>query len=158
MADTITEIQNDFIDGVYEVYSEMFNDGINTGVYFYPYEDNPDKGIYKEDTNKTFKSPILLVARIVLAVDSDGETVEEIKNTASVTIPFKSLRDNSLDTSTAGLKELNKGYLRFNDTFYEVLTIKPQSFVANVFLTYLFECAEDVEMNRNGIEVIDEVE
>ena len=139
------EIQKDFIEGVNEIYETLFSDGKVDGVYFYPYK-NTKLGIYQEDRDKTYKEPILLSAKVQLTPTNSKEDIEVIKGLAKITIPFKALTDNNLDVSTEGLIELRKGYLKYKNTFYEIINIKPQTFVEDVFLTYLFECVEDVEI------------
>lgn len=149
MADS--NIQNAFINGIDEIYTKVFTDGINDGVYYYPYVDNPNKGIYQEDRFKEYGEPLLLVARVIVTPEVKEQDVKEPIAKAVITVTFKSLRDNGLDTSIQNLKELKKGYLRYKDTYYEIKKIKPQSFIADTYLTYAFECEEDLEVTREGL-------
>lgn len=154
MADT--NIQEAFIEGVNEIYSTLFTDGINDGVYFYPIYEPPKKNVYGEVKYKQYLPPVLLVAKVVLLPQQGEEDIKALKEKATMTIPFKSLRDNNIDVSNKNLFELRKGLLKYKDTFYEIDNIKPSVFVADTFITYIFECTED--LNTTEIQIYGEVE
>lgn len=141
------DIRQDFIEGVAEVFGTLFNDGITSGVYYYAYKEDT-LNIYKENRKRQFYPPVLLIAKVELTPEKGDTDIEELKNAGFITIPLKSFMDNNLDVSSKGLKDMKRGYLYFDGIFYEIINIRPQAFVENVFLTYKFTCLEDVEMKR----------
>src|SRR5574344_1187174 len=92
-------IRQEFIDGVHEVYSTMFTDGVNDGVYFYPLYEPTTKSVYREVKYKQYLEPVLLVSKIQLTPIQGEEDVKTIKESAVFTITFKSLNDNGIDVS-----------------------------------------------------------
>lgn len=146
MADV--SIQKDFIDGINEVYSIMFTDGVNDGVYFYPLYEPEKKSVYGEVKYKQYLSPVLLVAKASLTPEQGEEDIKTIKERAVFTIPYKALRDNEIDVSNKNLVNLRKGLIKYKDTFYDIDNIKPSTFVADTFLTYIFECTEELTLTE----------
>src|SRR5574344_580720 len=137
-------IRQEFIDGVHEVYSTMFTDGTNDGVYFYPLYEPEKKSVYREVKYKQYLSPVLLVAKVQLTPTQGEEDVKTIKEVATFTVTFKSLDDNGIDVSNKNLPVLRKGLIKYKDTYYDIDNILPKTFVENTFMTYVFECTEDI--------------
>lgn len=144
-------IQKEFIDGINEVYSTMFTDGVSDGVYFYPLYEPPSKGVYGEVKYKQYLEPKLLVAKVSLTPQQGEEDIKTIEEYAVFTVPYKSLRDSGVDVSNKNLPELRKGLIKYKDTFYSVDNVKPNTFVADVFLTYVFECTEELDTTEVDI-------
>lgn len=137
-------IQNDFIEGIYEVYSIMFTDGKSDGIYFYPLHTPNKLNVYREEKFKKYKKPSLLVAKVSLTPTQGEDARETIKGIAKFTVPFKSLIDNNIDVSYPNLEELRKGVVLYKDTLYEIDNINPSTFLEDTFMTYVFECSERV--------------
>ena len=137
-------IQKDFIEGVYEVFSIMFNDGKSDGIFFYPLHTSPKLNVYREEKFKKYTRPSLLVAKVSLTPTQGEEARETIKGVAKFTVPYKSLVNNNIDVSYQNLVELRKGIIQYKDTLYEIDNINPSTFVEDTFLTYVFECTERI--------------
>ena len=137
------EIQEAFVDGMNEVYSVMFTDGVNDGVKLYLLDPSTEGGFYKESKVKKYKKPVLLVAKAQTNMKVKGDEVIEsdIKNLPKFTVPYKSMRDNNIPCQTENdLDILKRGFIEFHEAFYEIKSAKPQTFVEDLFLTILFEC------------------
>lgn len=137
------EIQEAFVDGMNEVYSVMFTDGVNDGVKLYLLDPSTEGGFYKESKVKKYKKPVLLVAKAQTNMKVKGDEVVEsdVKNLPKFTIPYKSMRDNNIPCqSESDWDILKRGFIEFHEAFYEIKSAKPQTFVEDLFLTILFEC------------------
>lgn len=137
------EIQEAFVDGMNEVYSVMFTDGVNDGVKMYLLDPSTEGGFYKESKVKKYKKPVLLVAKAQTNMKVKGDEVVEsdVKNLPKFTIPYKSMRDNNIPCQTEKDWDiLKRGFIEFHEAFYEIKSAKPQTFVEDLFLTILFEC------------------
>lgn len=137
------EIQEAFVDGMNEVYSVMFTDGVNDGVKLYLLDPSTEGGFYKESKVKKYKKPVLLVAKAQTNMKVKGDEVVEsdVKNLPKFTIPYKSMRDNNIPCqSEIDWDVLKRGFIEFHEAFYEIKSVKPQTFVEDLFLTVLFEC------------------
>lgn len=143
MADV--SIRNDFIEGVQEVFTTLFNNGSeNDGVFFYALSDKTEVGLYQEQKYKVYKDPVLLVCKAEITPTQGAEDVEEIKDSAEFTVTLKSLMNNNLGTSQSGLAEMRKGVMKFHGVFYIIDNIIPKAYVEDVFLMYRFQCTEDI--------------
>ena len=137
------EIQEAFVDGMNEVYSVMFTDGVNDGVKLYLLDPSTEGGFYKESKVKKYKKPVLLVAKAQTNMKVKGDEVIEsdIKNLPKFTVPYKSMRDNNIPCQAEKDWDiLKRGFIEFHEAFYEIKSAKPQTFVEDLFLTILFEC------------------
>lgn len=135
-------IKKAFIDGIYDIYSALFTDGMNDGVYFYQLQEPEDKGIYREVKYKKYTPPKLLVGKVSISPTQGENDVEALKQVANITIPYKSLRDNGIDTSLSNLFHLRKGIMKYKDTFFAIDTIKPKIYVSDTYMAYEFNCTE----------------
>ena len=137
------EIQEAFVDGMNEVYSVMFTDGVNDGVKLYLLDPSTDGGFYKESKVKKYKKPVLLVAKAQTNMKVKGDELVEsdIKNLPKFTVPYKSMRDNNIPfQSEIDCDVLKIGFIGFHEAFYVIKSVKPQTFVEDLLLTVLFEC------------------
>jgi hypothetical protein len=137
------EIQDAFVDGLNEVYSVMFTDGVNDGVNLYLLDPTTNSGFYKESKVKRYKKPVLLVGKAQSNMKVKGEEVveSEVKDLPKFTVTYKSLRDKGVACQTEKDWDiLRRGFIEFHGAFYEIKTVKPMTFVEDVFLTILFEC------------------
>ena len=56
-------IRKDFVDGVQEIFSTLFNDGVSDGIDLYLLSTQTKKNVYKESKVKIYQKPIKLVQR-----------------------------------------------------------------------------------------------
>lgn len=146
------EIRKEFIEGVNEVFTTLFNNGSeNTdGVFLYLLSENNTSNIYGEQKYKVYQSPKLLVCKAVLNPILPERPIEETKSKAEFTVPLKSLHGNNL--SENDLERMRKGIMKFHNTFYIIDNIIPKAFVEDVFLLYSFLCTEDIHTTSVTVE------
>ena len=144
-------IKRDFIEGINEVYATMFTDGVNDGVYFYPLYEPETLSVYREVKYKQYHIPVLLIAKVQVKPTQGEEDIKSTKGDAVFTIPVKSLMDNDIEVSYNNLANLRKGLMQYKETFYEIDTIEPKVFVADTFMTYQFNCTEDLNLKEVSV-------
>lgn len=143
------DIRKDFVDGMHEVFSTLFNEGKEDGVYLYLMsEETHAKDPYGENKYKVYQEPKLLICKAVLNPLQGEQYVLGIDIDAEFTVPLKSLTDNGFEMTQAVIDEMQRGVMKFHDVYYKVDDIKPKSYVEDVFLFYAFNCTElkDFEM------------
>ena len=135
------EIRKDFIEGIYEVYSTVFTDGVNDGIELFRFSDNVSN-LYKETKIKVYKKPVLLVAKASAGIQvTDIEVGDEILDKPTFKVPYKSLLDNGIECQTeADWDYLEKSYIKFHNAFYEVQQVKPETFIEDSFMFISFGC------------------
>ena len=140
----LADIQKAFIDGVEQIYSTMFTDGVNDGVELFYLDEDSTKvdSVYRESKVKKYKDPIMLVANAKLSFTDQEEYVMDKKYDAVFKVPYKSLMEHDCDVSKDGLKVMQRGKIDFHGVSYKIDEIKPTTFVENVFLIYEFCCTE----------------
>ena len=137
------EIQDAFVDGIHEVFTILFNEGVADGVYFYALNPNcKTDNVYKERLGKQYLEPKLLVAKATITTLDPTDTFRVVTHRGTFRVSYKSLRDNNVDVSLKNLKELEKGLMKYKDTVFEIEKIVPTTYVEDVFLTYEFHCKE----------------
>ena len=145
-------IRKDFVDGVNEIFTTLFNDGVNDGIKLYLMSDKTKTNVYKESKYKKYKKPKLLVAKAYLEPFQGEEDVKAIKDAATFTVPLKSFQNNDLSVSGADLDEMRKGVIEFHGVFYTIDNIIPKAYVEDVFLMYNFVCTEDKNVTSISVE------
>lgn len=139
------DIRNDFIEGVNEVFTTLFNNASEgDGVYLYLLSSQRDTNVYGERKYKTYQEPILLTCQAILNPTYGEQTVEEIKDKAEFVVPLKAFLDKGIEVTHESLAEMRKGVLKFNDVIYIIDNIVPKAYVEDVFLMYRFICTEDI--------------
>ena len=137
------EIQSAFVEGIHEVFTTLFNDGVSDGVYFYPFNPNcKSDNVYKERIGKEYLDPVLLVAKVNLEVEDPQEEFKVVTHRGRFRVTYKSLMENKIDTSLTNLKELEKGQMKYKGMMFSIEKIVPMTYVEDVFLTYEFYCKE----------------
>ena len=144
-------IRKDFVEGVQELFTTLFNDGVSDGINLYLLSESTKSNIYRENKYKTYKQPKLLVAQVLLVPTQGEEDVKGIKDKASFTVPLKSLQNNSLGVTNADLETMRKGIIEYHGVYYTIDNILPKAYIEDVFLMYRFECTED----KNCIVIIE---
>ena len=136
-------IRKDFVDGIQDIFTTLFNDGVSDGINLYLLSDKTKINVYKESKFKKYKTPKLLVAQARLTPTQGQQDVESIKDKATFIVPLKSLQDNDLGVTNADLDNMRKGVIEFHGVFYTIDNILPKAYIEDVFLMYHFECTED---------------
>lgn len=136
-------IRKDFVDGVQEIFTTLFTDGVNDGINLYLLSDKTKTNVYKESKYKVYKAPKLLVVQARLTPTQGEQDVETIKDKAVFTVPLKSLTDNNLGVTNDDLDTMRKGVIEFHGVYYTIDNIIPKAYITDVFLMYQFECTED---------------
>ena len=153
-------IRKDFIDGVDEVFTTLFNEAKtpDDGVQFFAYSDG-ESNIYNERKFKKYKKPITLVANVSEILADENENVRSQKRTAKFTVPLKNLQKNGIkEMSKSVISELKKGLMKYKDVWYEIELIQGTAFVENVYLLWNFNCKEIFDPDSIQIEIEEEPE
>lgn len=151
-------IQKDFIDGVQEIFTTMFNDGETDGLKLYLLSENVKKSVYGEQKYKLYQQPKMLVTQARLTPTQGESDIESIKDRAVFVVPLKSLQDNELGVTNADLDIMRKGVIEFHGVYYLIDNILPKAYVTDVFLLYHFVCTEDKHITSILVEEIPEEE
>lgn len=136
-------IRKDFVDGVNEIFTTLFNDGISDGINLYLLSDKTKTNVYGENKYKMYKAPKMLVAQARLTPTQGEQDVEVIKDKAVFIVPLKSLQERELGVTNADLDIMRKGVIEFHGVFYTIDNILPKAYIEDVFLMYHFVCTED---------------
>ena len=151
-------IRKDFVDGIQEVFTTLFNDGVTDGVNLYLLSDKTITNVYGETKYKVYKKPILLVAKSQLTPTQGEQDVEVIKESATFTIPLKSLQENNIGVTNTDLDNIRKGVIEFHGVFYTIDNISPKAYIEDVFLMYQLDCTEDKYVTSVLVEEEEETE
>lgn len=136
-------IRKDFVDGIQEIFTTLFNDGVSDGLNLYLMSDKTKTNVYGESKYKIYKAPKMLVTQARLTPTQGEQDVEGIKDSAVFIVPLKSLQDNGLGVTNADLDKMRKGVIEFHGVYYTIDNILPKAYIEDVFLMYHFECTED---------------
>lgn len=136
-------IRKDFVDGVQEIFTTLFNDGVTDGLKLYLISDKVKTNVYGENKFKTYKQPKMLTTQARLTPTQGEQDVEGIKDKAVFVVPLKSLQDNDLGVTNADLDIMRKGVIEFHGVYYTIDNILPKAYIEDVFLMYHFICTED---------------
>lgn len=151
-------LRNDFVNGVQEIFTTMFNDGETDGLKLYLLSENVKKSVYGEQKYKMYQQPKMLVTQARLTPTQGESYIEGIKDKAVFVVPLKSLLDNELGVTNTDLDILRKGVVEFHGVFYTIDNILPKAYVADVFVLYHFVCTEDKHTTNILVEEIPEEE
>lgn len=147
-------IQQEFHEGIQELWHTMFNDGKTFGVNLYLLSDKIDGGFYKELKVKLYKPPIMLSAKVIMSSRERLSPNEvEHPDTPSFVIPVKEFLDKDVPCDSEDAYDtLRRAYIEFNRSYYKVLNITPKSFVDRSFLFLSFDCEQDLQVEELVIE------
>ena len=140
-------IRQDFIEGVQEVFTTLFNEGVTDGVEYFALDlENSEQNVYNESKyGKRYHNPKMLVCKAEITPTQGVQTVESVKDKATFTVTLKSLQDQNLGVTTEDLALMRRGIMRFHDTLYYIDNIHPRAYVEDVFLLYGFECTQVID-------------
>lgn len=136
-------IRKDFVDGVQEIFTTLFNDGVTDGIKLYLLGDSTNINVYRESKYKVYTHPKVLVTQALLKPTQGEEDVKGIKDQATFVVPLKSLQENGLGVTNDDLDIMRKGVIEFHGVFYTIDNILPKAYIEDVFLMYHFKCTED---------------
>lgn len=136
-------IRKDFVDGVQEIFTTLFNEGVTDGIKLYLISDKTKTNVYKESKYKVYRAPKMLVAQARLTPTQGEQDVEVVKDKAVFIVPLKSLQERELGVTNADLDIMRKGVIEFHGTYYTIDNILPKAYIEDVFLMYHFVCTED---------------
>ena len=137
-------IRKDFVEGVQEIFTTLFNDGVTDGLDLYLMSENTSSNnVYRENKYKMYKAPKRLVTQARLTPTQGEKDVEVIKDKAVFVVPLKSLQDNNLGVTNNDLDIMRKGMIKFHGVYYTIDNILPKAYIEDVFLMYYFVCTED---------------
>lgn len=145
-------IRKDFVDGVQEIFTTLFNDGVNDGINLYLLSEKTRTSVYKESKYKKYKQPKMLVTQARLTPTQGEQNVEGIKDKAIFVVPLKSLQERGLGVTNSDLDIMRKGVIEFHGVFYTIDNILPKAYIEDVFLMYHFVCTEDKHVTNIVIE------
>lgn len=142
-------IQTAFKDGLETIYGTLFTDSL----YLYLLDKAETiPNIYEEAPEKVYAEPIKLVGGVRLNVSiSENPAIPAtlVVKDAVIKIPTKQLIENNIPfTSEDDLKELRKGRFVYKKVEYLIDYIRPQTFVADMWQVYAFECSKAVPEKR----------
>ena len=152
MADT--SVRKDFVDGVHEIFTTLFNNGSEKedGVFLYLLSEKTTKNVYGERKRKIYQKPKLLVCKAVLTPTQGEQDTEGVKNVAEFVVTLKSLQENNLGVTDKDLDTMRRGVMKFHNTFYLIDNIVPKAYIEDVFLMYTFQCTENKDMTSITLE------
>lgn len=136
-------IRKDFVDGVQEIFTTLFNDGVEDGIKLYLMSDKTKTNVYGESKYKMYQAPKMLTTQARLTPTQGEQDVKAIKDSAVFVVPLKSLQNQKLGVTNADLDILRKGVIEFHGVFYTIDNILPKAYIEDVFLMYHFVCTED---------------
>ena len=145
-------IRKDFVEGVYDIFTTLFNDGVTDGIKLYLLSDTTKTNVYKESKFKIYKEPVTLVSHTRIDTIQGKEDVEDIKHEPIFVVPLKSLQDKGIDVSRRNLDEIRRGIIEFQGIFYSIRDITPRVYVEDVFIFYHFICTEERDVTEVLIE------
>ena len=135
-------IRKDFVDGVQEIFTTLFNEGKSDGLNLYLMSENTKTNVYKESKYKLYKAPIRLVTQARLTPTHGEQDVEVVKDKAVFIVPLKALQEAELGVTNDDLDTMRKAVVEFHGVFYNVDNISPKAYIEDVFLMYQFDCTE----------------
>lgn len=136
-------IRKDFVDGIQELFTTLFNDGESDGLNLYLLSEDTKPNIYGENKYKKYQQPKMLVTQARLNPTQGEQDVEVIKDKAVFVVPLKSLQERELGVTNADLDIMRKGIIEFHGVYYTIDNILPKAYIEDVFLMYHFVCTED---------------
>lgn len=145
-------IRSDFVEGVQEIFTTLFNGGESDGLDLYLLSENTKQNVYGENMVKLYKKPVRLVTQAHINPTQGKQDVESVKGIADFVVPLKSLQDNEIDISTTGLDKIRRGMIEFHGTFYKIDNVVPKAYIEDVFLMYTIYCTEELHVTELNVE------
>lgn len=147
-------IRNDFVEGTYEIFTTLFNDGVKEGINLYLLSDNNKTNVYGERKYKKYKPPIRLVSHAKTDSIQSGNEVEELKFQSSFTVPLKAFQQLGIPVDRNSLDKMRRGVIEFQGVFYSIKEVLPRVYVEDIYLFYHFICTEEKGMTSVSVEEV----
>jgi hypothetical protein len=139
MAHDYSEIQNAFLDGTLEIFTELFTDKVQ--LYLLDTEKTVVDPLYEETSKKCYKEPIDVVAQVILSRQQGDKTPEAILTNAAVKLPAKVLIDLNIPfESKEDLKVLEQSRIKYKGTTLQVNVAEPSTLVGDTFIFVTLSC------------------
>ena len=140
MSRPVIRIKDDFLDGMDEVFSTLFNNKVK--LYLMDDEQTVPDELYGETPDKVYKEPISLVARVVTSFTKEEIPEMDMKIDAVITVPTKQFIKNNLPRETwADLKTLARGYISYKEIeHYSIVKVQSKTLVDDEWQFYDFYC------------------
>lgn len=136
------DIQKAFIDGVEEVYVTMFTAKEEiVNLYLLDVSTEVDN-VYEEALVKKYLDPIPLAAKAIEKDEQGERPVESNQKSITFRVPYKEFLLKDISIEADNWEYLRQGKFEHKGFQYQIDTISPASYVANVFLFYEFKCTE----------------
>ena len=133
-------IQREFIEGINEVFTLLFN----TGVLYYLMDDDrtvPDDP-YGETDTKYYREPVDLVAKVDTNFKKDELPEMTVSIDAVITVPTLQMVKYDLPRHTMeDLETLRRGFFKYKQVEqYSIELVRPKTLVDNEWQFYEFFC------------------
>lgn len=148
-------IRKDFVDGVQEIFTTLFNDGESDGIKLYLLSEDTTTNVYRESKYKVYHPPKMLATQARLTPTQGEQDVETVKDRAVFVVPLKSLQERGLGVTNDDLDIMRKGVIEFHGVFYTIDNILPKAYIEDVFLMYHFVCTEDKYVKSVRVEEVE---
>ena len=155
-------IRQDFLDGVEEVFSTLFNEAKEPedGIQFFSFLGG-SSNVYQESKFKRYAPPITLISSVSEVVQDGNTDVEAQKRHSIFKVPLKQLLSKGVietDMTKDVVAELKKGLIKYKDVLYEIDLIQGKVFIENTYMLWEFRCTEIFDPDSIQIEIEEEPE
>jgi hypothetical protein len=142
MAHDYSDIQDDFYEGIDEIFTEMFSDRVFIHLMD---ADSGEDDLYGEvpaDSFKKYLEPIALVGSVTETVEKDDSPHGTETVGVTIRVPARQLAENAIPHLAAGdMGALKKAKFSFHSMERILIdTIAPKVMVADMFHLYEFRC------------------
>lgn len=141
-------VQNEFLDGIEEIFSIMFTDRLKLSLLN---EEATSVNVYEETSKKVYRDPIQLIGRIQTTFTQGELPVESVQIDAVITIPTKQLITKEIPHLTEeDLETLKKAKFSYDGFEYLVEKVVPKTLIADKWQMYSFECRVEKKSSLTG--------
>ena len=141
MSHDYSEIQNAFLEGTKEIFTELFTDRVK--LYLLDTENTVVDSLYEETPQKVYKEPLEITAKVDLTRSQGERTPEAVGTSATVKIPNKVLMDLEIPFETVeDLKVLEQSLIEYRGMILNVLIAKPTTLVGDIYIFMSLTCTE----------------
>jgi hypothetical protein len=133
-------IQREFLDGMNEVFTSIFNNDVM--LYLMDEENTVVNKLYGETPKKVYKEPTALAAKVVTNFKKDELPEMTVNIDAVITVPTKQLMINNVPCDTmSDLETLKKGKISYKQVSnYMIERVRPKVLIDDEWQFYEFYC------------------
>lgn len=133
-----SSISQEFVDGVYEIYSNFYSDDIQ----YLPFDPANISNIYGESTSKSYLDPVTLVGMVTYNT-MIASRIEKVNTyDLALDIPSKSFDLVGITITPTNFTDINKGVFTYEGKTYYIDYMQVGTLINGVALNYLFQCKE----------------